>query len=85
MQTPVVRASARAGGPVALFKEHRLCGAEVAAEKPGRREGDGDYLSVDKHPPGTFPVAPCSEPNAQGAVHSGDCGVQGRSDSEKVM
>lgn len=54
MQAPVVLAPAKPIGQVALLDEHRLSGSEVAAQKAGRRQDDGDNLCVDETTPGAF-------------------------------
>lgn len=85
VQAPVVLAPAETIGQVALLDEHRLSGPEVAVEKSGRRQGDGDNLCVDESALGAFLVPAGLEPIIHEAVHSNDCGVHGRSVWEKVM
>jgi hypothetical protein len=85
VQAPVVLASAEPIGQVALLKEHRLSSPEVAVEKAGCSQGDGNDLGVDKCALGAFLMAPGSEPIIDQAVHSNDSGVHGRSVWEKVM
>jgi len=77
VQAPVVLAPTETIGQVALLKKHRLSGPEVAFEKAGSRQGDGDHLRVDEGALGAFLVVPGSEPIVDEAVHSNDCGVHG--------
>jgi len=83
VQVPVVLAEAV--GQVALLKEHRLSGSEVAVEKPGYSQGNGDDLCVDECALCALLMAPSAEPIIHEAVHANDCGVHGRSVWEKVM
>lgn len=85
MQAPVVLAPAESVGEIALLKKHPLGSPDVAVEKPGSRQGNGDDLCVDERALGTLLVAPGSEPIIDEAVHSNDCGVHGRSVLEKGM
>jgi len=85
VQAPVVLAPTETIGQVALLKEHRLSGPEVAAEKAGSRQGDGDDLCVSEPALPALLVPAGPEPIVHEAVHSNDCGVHGRSVLEKLM
>jgi len=75
VQAPVVLAPTETIGQVALLKKHRLSGPEVAFEKAGSRQGDGDHLCVDEGALGAFLVVPGSEPIVDEAVHFDDCSM----------
>ena len=83
LQTPVVVAPSRPGGPAALLEKSPPDGPEVVVETPDRRPGE--ELCIEERTLGASSVAPSPEPNIQEKVHSSEDGPHGRSVWEKGM